>query len=71
LAQECARAGAVVRATAQDTRSQARNRELALQRLRQQHGIGGWLTAQRRDAVDNLEGLAGDIARRLDLAFEI
>jgi len=44
---------------------------LALQRLRQQHGIGGWFTAQRRDAVDNLEGLAGDIARRLDLAFEI
>jgi len=29
-----ARAGPVVRATAQDTRSQARNRELALQRLR-------------------------------------
>jgi ribosome-associated protein len=28
------RAGPVVRATAQDTRSQARNRELALQRLR-------------------------------------
>jgi ribosome-associated protein len=29
-----ARAGPVVRATAQDTRSQSRNRELALQRLR-------------------------------------
>jgi ribosome-associated protein len=29
-----ARCGAVVRATAQDTRSQARNRELALERLR-------------------------------------
>ena len=30
----CARLGPVVRATAQDTRSQARNRELALERLR-------------------------------------
>jgi ribosome-associated protein len=30
----CGRAGSVVRASAQDTRSQARNRELALERLR-------------------------------------
>jgi ribosome-associated protein len=30
----CARLGPVVRATAQDTRSQTRNRELALERLR-------------------------------------
>jgi ribosome-associated protein len=40
-----ARCGAVVRATAQDTRSQARNRELALERLRSR--LAAALTVQR------------------------
>jgi ribosome-associated protein len=40
-----ARLGPVVRATAQDTRSQARNRELALERLRAR--LAGALTVQR------------------------
>jgi ribosome-associated protein len=40
-----ARCGPVVRATAQDTRSQARNRELALQRLRAR--LASALTVQR------------------------
>jgi ribosome-associated protein len=40
-----ARCGPVVRATAQDTRSQARNRELALQRLRSR--LAAALTVQR------------------------
>jgi ribosome-associated protein len=41
-----ARLGPVVRATAQDTRSQARNRELALERLRNR--MAGALAVQRR-----------------------
>src|SRR4051812_9889511 len=41
-----ARHGPVVRAVAQDTRSQARNRELALERLRAR--LAGALTVQRR-----------------------
>jgi ribosome-associated protein len=41
-----ARCGPVVRATAQDTRSQARNRELALERLRSR--IESALATQRR-----------------------
>jgi ribosome-associated protein len=41
-----ARLGPVVRATAQDTRSQARNRELALERLRGR--LASALTVQRR-----------------------
>jgi ribosome-associated protein len=41
-----ARLGPVVRATAQDTRSQARNRELALDRLRNR--LAGALAVQRR-----------------------
>jgi ribosome-associated protein len=36
----CARVGPVVRATAQDTRSQLRNRELALRRLRDRLATG-------------------------------
>jgi ribosome-associated protein len=40
-----ARCGAVVRATSQDTRSQARNRELALERLRSR--LAAALTVQR------------------------
>ncbi|HEY8770777.1 MAG TPA: alternative ribosome rescue aminoacyl-tRNA hydrolase ArfB [Thermoleophilaceae bacterium] len=40
-----ARGGAVVRASAQDTRSQARNRELALERLRSR--LAAALTVQR------------------------
>jgi ribosome-associated protein len=40
-----ARLGPVVRATAQDTRSQARNRELALERLRSR--LAGALVVQR------------------------
>jgi ribosome-associated protein len=40
-----ARCGPVVRATAQDTRSQARNRELALERLRSR--LANALTVQR------------------------
>ena len=40
-----ARLGPVVRATAQDTRSQARNRELAVERLRAR--LAGALTVQR------------------------
>jgi ribosome-associated protein len=40
-----ARLGPVVRATAQDTRSQARNRELALERLRSR--LASALTVQR------------------------
>jgi ribosome-associated protein len=40
-----ARCGPVIRATAQDTRSQARNRELALERLRSRLAAG--LTVQR------------------------
>ncbi|MGH2803029.1 MAG: peptide chain release factor-like protein, partial [Thermoleophilaceae bacterium] len=40
-----ARCGPVVRATAQDTRSQARNRELALQRLHSR--LAAALTVQR------------------------
>jgi ribosome-associated protein len=40
-----ARCGPVVRATAQDTRSQARNRELALERLRSR--LSAALTVQR------------------------
>ena len=40
-----ARLGPVVRATAQDTRSQTRNRELALQRLRSR--LAGALVVQR------------------------
>jgi ribosome-associated protein len=40
-----ARLGPVVRATAQDTRSQARNRELALERLRAR--LAGALVVQR------------------------
>jgi ribosome-associated protein len=40
-----ARGGPVVRATAQDTRSQARNRELALERLRSR--LSAALTVQR------------------------
>jgi ribosome-associated protein len=40
-----ARCGPVVRATAQDTRSQARNRELALERLRTR--LAAALTVQR------------------------
>jgi ribosome-associated protein len=40
-----ARLGPVVRATAQDTRSQARNRELALERLRDR--LAAALTVQR------------------------
>jgi ribosome-associated protein len=40
------RLGPVVRATAQDTRSQARNRELALERLRAR--LAGALAVQRR-----------------------
>jgi ribosome-associated protein len=40
-----ARCGPVVRATAQDTRSQARNRELALERLRSR--LAAALTVQR------------------------
>jgi ribosome-associated protein len=40
-----ARCGPVVRATAQDTRSQARNRELALERLRSR--LASALTVQR------------------------
>jgi ribosome-associated protein len=40
-----ARSGPVVRATAQDTRSQARNRELALERLRAR--LAASLTVQR------------------------
>jgi ribosome-associated protein len=39
------RLGPVVRAVAQDTRSQARNRELALERMRSR--LGGALTVQR------------------------
>ena len=41
-----ARHGPVVRATAQDTRSQARNRELALERLRSR--LAGALAVQRK-----------------------
>jgi len=41
-----ARLGPVARATAQDTRSQARNRELALERLRSR--LAGALVVQRR-----------------------
>jgi ribosome-associated protein len=41
-----ARLGPVVRATAQDTRSQARNRELALERLRNR--LASALAVQRR-----------------------
>ncbi|MFN2615844.1 MAG: alternative ribosome rescue aminoacyl-tRNA hydrolase ArfB [Thermoleophilaceae bacterium] len=41
-----ARCGPVVRAVAQDTRSQARNRELALERLRTR--VGDALTVPRR-----------------------
>jgi ribosome-associated protein len=41
-----ARLGPVVRATAQDTRSQARNRELALERLRSR--LEGALAVRRR-----------------------
>ena len=44
---------------------------LALQRLRRQHGVGGWRLAQRRERIGNLEFLAFDKTRRLDLAFEI
>jgi len=40
-----ARCGPVIRATAQDTRSQARNRELALERLRSR--LAAALTVQR------------------------
>ena len=43
----------------------------ALQRLRRKLGFGGGAVAQRRNRIDNLEFLAGDKARRLDLAFEI
>jgi ribosome-associated protein len=41
----CARLGPVARASAQDTRSQARNRELALERLRSR--LAGALTVPR------------------------
>jgi ribosome-associated protein len=41
-----ARTGPVVRATAQDARSQARNRDLALERL--EHRLGAALRVQRR-----------------------
>ena len=44
---------------------------LAEQRLRRQFGIGRRPEAQRRDRFRYLEFLAGDEARRLDLAFEI
>jgi ribosome-associated protein len=42
----CARLGPVARATAQDTRSQARNRELALERLRSR--LAGALSVPRK-----------------------
>jgi ribosome-associated protein len=41
----CSRLGPVVRAVAQDTRSQSRNRELALERMRSR--LEGALTVQR------------------------
>src|SRR4051794_35381035 len=44
-ARVCARYGPVVRAVAQDARSQARNRELALERL--QHRLAGALHVHR------------------------
>ena len=44
---------------------------LALQRLRRELGLGGGPVAQRRDRFRYFEFLAGDKARRLDLAFEI
>ena len=44
---------------------------LALQRLRQQHGIAGWRFAQRRECFGDLELLACHKARGLDLALEI
>lgn len=43
-----ARAGPVVRASAQDTRSQARNRELALERLRSRLAAALHVPARRR-----------------------
>ena len=43
----------------------------AFQRLRQQHRHRRRALAQRRERVDDLELLAFDKARRLDLAFEI
>jgi ribosome-associated protein len=46
-----ARCGPVVRATAQDTRSQARNRELALERLRAR--LAAALTVQRPRRATN------------------
>jgi ribosome-associated protein len=43
-----ARCGPVVRATAQDTRSQTRNRELALERLRDKLAVGLAVPKRRR-----------------------
>ena len=49
-----ARLGPVVRATAQDTRSQTRNRELALQRLRAR--LASALVVQRPRRPDQADG---------------
>jgi ribosome-associated protein len=57
-----ARLGPVVRATAQDTRSQARNRELALERLRNR--LAGALAVQRRRRATT--PTAGSRQRRLE-----
>jgi len=56
------RLGPVVRATAQDTRSQARNRELALERLRSR--LAGALTVQRPRRATRPSGAAR--RKRLD-----
>ena len=53
-----ARLGPVVRATAQDTRSQARNRELALERLRSRLGSAA-LVVQRRAGRRSRRGPRG------------
>ena len=57
-----ARCGPVVRATAQDTRSQARNRELALERLRSR--LASALVVQRPRRATRPTGAAR--RRRLD-----
>jgi ribosome-associated protein len=58
-----ARVGPRVTAVAQDARSQARNRELALERLRRR--LSGALAVQRRR--DPTRPTAGSVERRLDV----